>query len=584
VLEQLQCVGCGRELIHIGSGAEPERCEDCIPQTGAGSPLHEQVVANLRRLRRDAGLSLDALAERAAIRASDVSRLERWVAGEPGVTKALRLAHALGVPIDALVERVYWDRGEIAASPGKRRSPAERLSGFFHVLPSNVPIFEPAPPQLIGCRKEVAQIVGQNVRMARERRHRTQVELAEAAGLSKSGLSLIERGIHETTLGTLLSIARSLEVTPGFLFGGLAWTPQSIVRLSTCRGAHRHSGGDLDGPIERMWGEGKTARQIGEALGIPTGSVSAIVHRLRERGAGLQHRRRPTSPSQRQARCRRRDCQPAKGDCSDEEPNAIDPQRRRAAHADVGARIGSNLKCHRLRAGLTFRQLGEATETDHTFLYRIEKRGHTPQLSLIVKLAGSLNVPCESIASGIVWEPAEQTFFLASSDCEPGPPAARLGQNVLSARRRLGISQQALADRASMSRSDVVDFERGKRNFRLLAVTRLAGALEADFDELFAGVVSWYVRPLPPSEYAHGDMPPSKTERDAMLVRLWREGKSEREIAEALELSVAAVGPYVRELRDAGRRLPYRRPPRGVVERSARRRRAMQSSGAQTRG
>lgn len=572
MLEQLQCVACGRELIHVGPDASPERCEDCIPQTGLGSLFHEQVVANLRRLRLDAGLSVDTLAERAAIRASDVSQLERGVAGEPGVMKALRLAHALGVPIDALVERVYWDRGEIATSPGKRRPPSERLSGFFHVLPSNVPIFEPAPPRLIGWRKEVAQIIGQNVRMARERRHRTQVELAEAAGLSKSGLSLIERGVHETTIGMLLSIARGLEVTPGFLFRGLAWRSQT-AHPSECRGARRHSAGELDGPIERMWGEGKTARQIGETLGIPTGSVSAIVHRLRERGAGLQHRRRPTTPSQRQARRRREDCQPAQCDCPDEEPDAIDPQRRRASHADVGARIGSNLESHRLQAGLTFRQLGEATEIDHTFLYRIEKRGHTPQLSLIVKLAGSLNVPCERIVSGIAWEPAEQAFFLASPDLEPGPPVARLGQNVLSARRRLGIFQQALADRASMSRSDVVDFERGKRNFRLFAVARLAGALEVDFDELFSGVVSWYVRPLPPPEYAHGDMPPGKTERDALLARLWREGKPEREIAEALDLKSRAVAPYIRELRDAGMNLPYRRPPRTPTEIAARRRR-----------
>lgn len=579
MLEQLQCIACGRELIHVGPGASPERCEDCIPQTGLGSPFHEQVVANLRRLRLDAGLSVDTLAERAAIKASDISRLERGVAGEPGVMKALRLAHALGVPIDALVERVYWDRGEIAASPGKRRPPAERLSGFLHVLPSNVPVFEPAPPRLIGCRKEVAEIVGQNVRRARERRHRTQVELAAAAGLSKSGLSLIERGVRETTIGTLLSIARALEVTLGFLFGGLAWRPQT-TRPSECRGARRHSAGELDGPIERMWGEGKTAKQIGEALGIPTGSVSAIVHRLRERGAGLRHRRRPMTPSQRQARRRREDCQPAQSDRRVEEPDAVDPRRGRASHADVGARIGSNLEFHRLRAGLTFRQLGEATEIDHTFLYRIEKRGHTPQLSLIVKLAGSLNVPCQCITSDIVWDPTDRAFYLVDSDSGPASAAVRLGRNVLRARRRLGISQQALADRASMSRSDVVDFERGKRNFRIFAAVKLAGALEADLSELLSGVADWYVRPLPAPEYAPGDQAPGKVERDALLIRLWRAGKPEREIAEALDLESCAVAPYIRELRDAGMDLPYRRPPRTLAEIAARRRRKARSAGS----
>ena len=127
----------------------------------------------------------------------------------------------------------------------------------------------------------------------------------------------------------------------------------------------------------------------------------------------------------------------------------------------MGARISANLRFHRRRAGLTFRQLGEATETEHTVLYRIEKRGHAPQLSLIVKLAGSLNVRCERITAGIVWEPTAGAFFTGTPVFEPAPVAARLGQNALRARRRLGISQQALSDRASMSRSDVVDFERG---------------------------------------------------------------------------------------------------------------------------
>lgn len=573
MLEPLQCVRCGRELIHLGPGSSPERCEDCIPQTGSGSPFHEQVVANLHRLRLDAGLSVDTVAQRAAIRVSDVSQLERGVAGEPGVVKALRLAHALGVSINTLVERAYWDRGEIAASPGKRRPASERLAGFFHVLPPNVPVFEPAAPQLIRCREEVADIVGQNVRMARERRHRTQVELAEPAGLSKSGLSLIERGIRETTLGTLLSIARALEVTPGFLFRGLAWKPQSAPP-SECRGARRHSGGDLDGPISRMWEEGKTARQIGEALGIPTGSVSAIVHRLRERGAGLQHRRRPATPSQQRARRRRRHCQPTQDTWPVEDSYAADPQRARASHGDVGARIGSNLHFHRIRSGLTFRQLGEATETDHTFLYRIEKSGHTPQLSLIVKLAGGLNVTCESITSGIVWVPTRRTFSLLKSDLDDRePPAVLLGREALRARRRLGLSQQALADRASMSRSEVSDFERGTRDFRLFSAARIAGALEVDIAELFSALVDWYVRPLPAPEYASGDRPPSKAERDALLVQLWYEGRSEREIAEALDLTVGAVGPYIRELRDAGMHLPYRRPSRRQAEMAARHRR-----------
>lgn len=58
-----------------------------------------------------------------------------------------------------------------------------------------------------------------------------------------------------------------------------------------------------------------------------------------------------------------------------------------------------------------------------------------------------------------------------------------------------GLSDDDPADiTTSMSRSDLVDFERGSRNFRIFTVVRLAGALEIGFAELLAGVTSWHIR------------------------------------------------------------------------------------------
>lgn len=196
-----------------------------------------------------------------------------------------------------------------------------------------------------------------------------------------------------------------------------------------------------------------------------------------------------------------------------------------------------------------------------------------PRLSLIVKLAGSLNVRCERLTAGIVWEPSVSAFRI-EPDGETDTPLVRLGQNALRERRRIGVSQQALGARAAIDRSDLVDFENGNRNFRVFTAVRLAAALGVDIAELFSGVADWYVRPLPAPEYAPGDRPPTKSERDAVLVRLWREGRPEREIAEALDLKPEAIGPFVRELRDAGKHLPYRRPPRRPAEIAARSRRA----------
>jgi transcriptional regulator with XRE-family HTH domain len=577
-VEQYHCEGCGRELFHLGDDPPPARCEDCIPETGQGSRLVDQVTINLRKLRSKAGIEREELARRAAMSADEIALAEREAAREPGVTRALRLVHSIGVSIDDLADRIYWNPGETARSPEDRRPSSERLSGFFLVLPANVPIFDPLRRASVASREELAEAFGENVRSARERRHLFQKTLAHAAGLSREGLSYIERGIHETTIETMLSIARALQVTPEVLLGGIVWEPR-LPRCAPPRrgGAQGHKANSLDGPIKSLWNEGKTGGEIATALGVPRGSVSAIVHRLREHGEDLPYRRRPTRAVHEGARRRRgRRAMPVPENervvFGPEGPTINPADCREASDAEIAAWLGDNVARHRQAAGLTFRELGEAAELDRSYLNRIEKGEVVPRLGLVVKLAASFNVRCGRLTSGILWEPSFGAFRL-EGDEETDTPLKRLGQNALRERRRVGVSQQALGSRASIDRSDVVDFENGKRNFRVFTAVRLAGALGVGIAELFSGVADWYVRPLPAPEYALGDRPPTKSERDAVLVRLWQEGRPEREIAEALDLKREAVGPYVRELRDAGRHLPYRRPPRRAVEIAARQRR-----------
>ena len=177
-MERHRCEECGRELIDLQGGPSPTRCEDCIPETGPGSPLVEQLATNLRRLRQAAGIERPELARRAALKVEELSRFEDG-AHELSATKALRLAHSMGVSIEELVERIYWNPGERVRRPGERRPFSERLAGFFLVLPANAPVFD--PPLLrdpVGDRQEAAAIFGQNVRTARERRHLTQAKLA----------------------------------------------------------------------------------------------------------------------------------------------------------------------------------------------------------------------------------------------------------------------------------------------------------------------------------------------------------------------------------------------------------------------
>jgi len=583
VVEQYRCGDCGRELFDFGDSSPPTRCEDCVPETGTGSPVVGQLATNLRRLRRKGGVEREELARRAGLSVEEV-RISEDAVHEPGVAKALRLAHSLGVSIDELTDRIYWNPGEMARKPGDRRPLAERLSGFFLVVPPNVPVFDLAPSRdPVEGRLDAAQIFGGNLRAARERRHLTQKALAGAAGLSKAGLSLIERGVHETTIETLLSLARALEVTPGFLLGGIAWKP----RRSSCAsgaagsrgGAQHHDAHSLDGSIGRLWRDGRKTGEIACALSASPGSVSAIVHRLREHGEELEYRNPPTRAVHEGARRRRGrprmsglegDLVAAKG-----RPAAYSTGRPKGQGSDLAACIAANVAHHREMSGLTLRELSEGAEVHRTRLHRIEKRrAGLPMLSFLLKLAASLNVRCDRITEGIAWNTTSRTFKIEDTHGEPDTALGRLGRNARAARRAIDVSQQALGIRAAMSRGDVVDFERGSRNFRVFAAVRLAGALGVDLADLFSGVEDWHVRPLPVPEYGLGDYPPTKAERDALLMRLWREGRPERDIAEALGLRVGAVGSYVRELRDAGEDLPYRRLPRRPAEIAARRRRA----------
>jgi transcriptional regulator with XRE-family HTH domain len=501
---------------------------------------------------------------------SAVSGIEGDGAHELRLTTALRLMHPLGASIDQLTERIYWNPGQVVRN--SQRPPRERLAGFFLVLPGNVPVFEPAPPrEPVTSREEAATIFGANVRCARERRHLTQQALGRAAGLSKAGLSLIERGVRETSIQTLFALARSLEVAPEPLLEGIAWKPER----PPCEGSRaRHPGRSLDDAIRRLWDEDKTAREIAEAVGTSPGTVSATVHRLRERGEPLRHRRPPTRAVHERARRRRAFCQAPRAEedqAVEEAAEPADPDS--ASNEEIAIRIGTNVALRREEAGLTLRQLSEAAETHFTHLSRVERgKSGVPQLALILKLAGSLNVRCGLITAGVAWDSASGSFGVQDALPEQQTAPGRLGENVRRERYRRDLSQQALSDIASMNRGDLVDLENGSRNFRNFTVVRLASALGVGFDELFAGAADWHTRPLAPPEFLSGEAP-TKAERDRLLVRLWRQRRPEREIAEALDLEMTSVGPYVRELRDAGEDLPYRRPPRSATEVAARRRR-----------
>ncbi|HXR31156.1 MAG TPA: helix-turn-helix transcriptional regulator [Solirubrobacterales bacterium] len=66
--------------------------------------------------------------------------------------------------------------------------------------------------------------------------------------------------------------------------------------------------------------------------------------------------------------------------------------------------------------------------------------------------------------------------------------AARFGDNLGRQRKLADLSQDELSIRASLHRTEVSQIERGLRLPRIDTLVKLMGALEADADELLAGI------------------------------------------------------------------------------------------------
>ena len=81
------------------------------------------------------------------------------------------------------------------------------------------------------------------------------------------------------------------------------------------------------------------------------------------------------------------------------------------------------------------------------------------------------------------------------------------GSAIKSRRTRLGLSQEALAERADLHRTYVTDIERGTRNLTLESISRLAGALGVSLSELFRSIGAPAGESVPVSISTNGNNP-----------------------------------------------------------------------------
>jgi transcriptional regulator with XRE-family HTH domain len=81
--------------------------------------------------------------------------------------------------------------------------------------------------------------------------------------------------------------------------------------------------------------------------------------------------------------------------------------------------------------------------------------------------------------------------------------AERFGGNLRRVRRREGLSQERLAARASLHRTEVGKLEHGERLCRIDTLIRLSGAMAVPPGELLDGI-DWVPRPERSGAFAFG--------------------------------------------------------------------------------
>ncbi|MBA3865410.1 MAG: helix-turn-helix transcriptional regulator [Solirubrobacterales bacterium] len=89
------------------------------------------------------------------------------------------------------------------------------------------------------------------------------------------------------------------------------------------------------------------------------------------------------------------------------------------------------------------------------------------------------------------------------SRADSGMVAGRFGENLRRVRRREGLSQEQLAARSSLQRTEIGRLDNGERVCRIDTLIRLAGAMAVPPGELLGGI-DWVPGPEPSGAFVLG--------------------------------------------------------------------------------
>jgi transcriptional regulator with XRE-family HTH domain len=84
--------------------------------------------------------------------------------------------------------------------------------------------------------------------------------------------------------------------------------------------------------------------------------------------------------------------------------------------------------------------------------------------------------------------------------------AERFGANLIQCREAAGLSQEALAYRAALHRTEIGHLERGQRLARIDTLLKLAGALNIEPGDLLAGM-RWRPQQMKAGRFAFPETP-----------------------------------------------------------------------------
>lgn len=514
-----------------------------------------QLGANIAALRHGAGLSLSDLAGRSRLTESTIFKLETG-ARTAGTLTTLRVAGSLHVSIDRLTAGVFWNPAEVELIGDGRRPGSERFEGYFSTRPTHVAGDDDRPTIVVRDTAQVAAIIGRNLRDARRRRSAPQHGL----GLRQSHVSRIERGLVEPALGTLIGLARELEIPIEALLAGMRW---GEVDPATGAPGRRHAPRSFDAIVARRCREGTGPQAIARELKIADSTVHRVVTRLRREGRTLD-----AGPGALTA-----------ADAADELALRREEEARASDRVDedtVMAVVGETIEARRESLGHSRTRLAEACGlTRRHTLFEFGRREPTISITYLIRIAASLRIPCSVLTAGIRWEPAGATFLL-DRDRRPAsePAAAIIGRNARTIRQAAGLSEAAISRRVGKRGRYFNTLERGLSLPMPITLLMLASVLgETGPDALLEGVRDWYVRPLLPVAISEADEATERATAQFRLLRLWDEGRDLQSIGEAVDMEPGTAFAALDRLRALGVDVPYRKAPTGPDRLSARMRR-----------